>query len=154
MKENKVKIRTLHFKATFQNCKLLCPMLKSIHFTNHAINQSPLSPKLAINMLQTGVKEGECEVERQREGKKERKKERERERLLHPAFYKAVSFIITGLFSDTEPLNLGIMLQYSTQLQLKMDLEPAPERKQTPSLDTQIVYDSLKSKIAYPSAGS
>lgn len=32
---------------------------------------------------------------REREREEERK---ERERLLHPAFYKAVSFIITGLF--------------------------------------------------------
>lgn len=31
---------------------------------------------------------------RDRESERERKKER----LLHPAFYKAVSFIITGLF--------------------------------------------------------
>jgi len=48
------------------------------------------------------VKEGECEVERRGEGEGERERERERERkkerLLPPAFYKAVSFIITGLF--------------------------------------------------------
>lgn len=44
--------------------------------------------------------------------------------------------------------------RWAKQLQLKTDLEPAPESKQTHSFDTQIVYDSLKSKIAYHSAGS